>query len=166
VIVADEREALLAAIDRLAPTLAGSGLAELEIEVGDIGVRLARPQPRAAPSPSVLAAATQPAAAAIVPTASPPSAAPAAAPFGAPAPGMRWVTAPLTGVWYTAPSPGARPYVQAGDEIHAGQVIGLIEAMKLFNEIKSDAGGRVTRILADTGTLVKRQQPLLEIDPG
>jgi acetyl-CoA carboxylase biotin carboxyl carrier protein len=79
---------------------------------------------------------------------------------------MRFVTAPLTGVWYPAPSPGARPYVQVGDEIHAGQVIGLIEAMKLFNEIKSDAAGRVTRVLADNGTLVKRQQPLLEIDPG
>jgi acetyl-CoA carboxylase biotin carboxyl carrier protein len=164
--MADERDAILAAVDRLAPTFAGSGLAELEIEVGDIGVRLARPRPRATAAPSVVPAATQPAAGAIMPTAPAPGAAPAAAPFGAPAPGMRWVTAPLTGVWYTAPSPGARPYVQGGDEIHAGQVIGLIEAMKLFNEIKSDVGGRVTRILADTGTLVKRQQPLLEIDPG
>jgi acetyl-CoA carboxylase biotin carboxyl carrier protein len=163
VIVADEREAILAAIDRLAPTLAGSGLAELEFEVGEIGVRLARPRPAA--SPSVGSAETQPAASAVVRAAAPP-ASPVAAPFGAPAPGMRFVTAPLTGVWYQAPSPGARPYVQEGDEIHPGQVIGLIEAMKLFNEIKSDAGGRVARILADTGTLVKRQQPLLEIDPG
>ena len=79
---------------------------------------------------------------------------------------MRFVTAPLTGVWYPAPSPGARPYVTEGDEIHAGQVVGLIEAMKLFNEIKSDVGGRVTRVLVDNGTLVKRQQPLIEIDPG
>jgi acetyl-CoA carboxylase biotin carboxyl carrier protein len=165
VIVVGEREAILAAIDRLAPTLSGSGLAELEIEVGEIGVRLARPRP--ATSPSGGSAASQPAAGPIVPASSPtPLAPPAGAPFGSPAPGMRFVTAPLTGVWYTAPSPGARPYVQAGDEIHAGQVIGLIEAMKLFNEIKSDAGGRVTRILADSGTLVKRQQPLLEIDPG
>jgi biotin carboxyl carrier protein len=78
---------------------------------------------------------------------------------------MRFVTAPLTGVWYSAPSPGARAYLQEGDEIGVGSVIGLIEAMKLFNEIKSDVGGRVTRTLVETGTLVKRQQPLLEVDP-
>jgi biotin carboxyl carrier protein len=78
---------------------------------------------------------------------------------------MRFVSAPLTGVWYSAPSPGARPYVHEGDEIGVGSVIGLIEAMKLFNEIKSDVGGRVTRAMIETGTLVKRQQPLLEVDP-
>ena len=75
------------------------------------------------------------------------------------------VTAPLTGVWYPAPSPGARPYVNEGDEIAAGQVVGLIEAMKLFNEIKSDSSGRITRVLVENGTLVKRKQPLLEVDP-
>jgi acetyl-CoA carboxylase biotin carboxyl carrier protein len=79
---------------------------------------------------------------------------------------MRFVTAPLTGVWYGAPSPGARPYVTEGTEVGAGAVVGLIEAMKLFNEIKSDVAGRVTRVLVDSGTLVKRQQPLLEIDPN
>ncbi|MGZ8476395.1 MAG: acetyl-CoA carboxylase biotin carboxyl carrier protein, partial [Candidatus Limnocylindria bacterium] len=86
-------------------------------------------------------------------------------PFGEPRPGMRFVSAPLTGVWYGAPSPGARPYVNEGDEITAGQVVGLIEAMKLFNEIKSDATGRITRVLVESGTLVKRKQPLLEVDP-
>ncbi len=86
-------------------------------------------------------------------------------PFGEPAPGMRFVGAPLTGVWYGAPSPGARPYVAEGDEINTGQVVGLIEAMKLFNEIKSDVAGTVTRMLVEGGTLVKRKQPLLEIDP-
>ncbi len=85
--------------------------------------------------------------------------------MGRPAPGMRFVVAPLTGVWYSAPSPGARAYVQAEDEIGVGSVIGLIEAMKLFNEIKSDVGGKVTRTLVESGTLVKRQQPLIEVDP-
>ena len=78
---------------------------------------------------------------------------------------MRFITAPLTGVWYSAPSPGARPYLAEGAEVSSGQVVGLIEAMKLFNEIKSDVAGRVIRILVETGTLVKRQQPLLEVDP-
>ncbi len=98
----------------------------------------------------------------------PPAQAPAndgLTPFGEPAPGMRFVAAPLTGVWYAAPSPGARPYVGEGDEINSGQVVGLIEAMKLFNEIKSDAAGTVTRMLVESGTLVKRRQPLLEVDP-
>ena len=62
---------------------------------------------------------------------------------------MRFVSAPLTGIWYPAPSPGARPYVNEGDEVSAGQVIGLIEAMKLFNEIKSDATGRIARVLVE-----------------
>jgi acetyl-CoA carboxylase biotin carboxyl carrier protein len=163
--VADERDAILAAIDRLAPTLAGSGLAELEIEVGEIGVRLARPRPQPVTvTPGVVPTAGP----AATPPASPqaPVPPPAGAAFASPAPGMRFAVAPLTGVWYPAPSPGARPYVQEGDEVHAGQVIGLIEAMKLFNEIKTEVGGRVMRILVDNGTLVKRQQPLLEIDPG
>ncbi|MGH2428426.1 MAG: acetyl-CoA carboxylase biotin carboxyl carrier protein, partial [Candidatus Limnocylindria bacterium] len=109
------------------------------------------------------APAAEPAAAThAVPAPSPPT---GLTPFGEPAPGMRFVPAPLTGVWYAAPSPGARPYVTSGDELAAGQVVGLIEAMKLFNEIKSDVGGVVTRVLVESGTLVKRQQPLLEIDP-
>jgi biotin carboxyl carrier protein len=76
------------------------------------------------------------------------------------------VIAPLTGVFYGAPSPGAAPYVTVGGEVVAGQVIGLIEAMKLFNEIKSDAAGRVVRIHAADGALVRAKQPLIEIQPS
>jgi acetyl-CoA carboxylase biotin carboxyl carrier protein len=137
---------VLAAVDQLAPILVGGPLEELEVESGGLVVRLAKP--RAVPAAPTTAAPGAP-----------------TSPYGDPAPGMRFVTAPLTGVWYTAPSPGARQYVTAGGEIASGQVVGLIEAMKLFNEIKSDIAGTVTRILAETGTLVKRQQPLLEVDP-
>ncbi len=153
----ERRRQILAAVDRLAPTFVESGLDELEVESGELLVRLARPR----------AAAVAPAAAPTPPTGSAPapSGAVPSSPYGEPQPGMRFVTVPLTGVWYSAPSPGARPYVTEGTEIAAGQVIGLVEAMKLFNEIKSDAGGTVTRILVDNGTLVKRQQPVLEIDP-
>jgi acetyl-CoA carboxylase biotin carboxyl carrier protein len=56
--------------------------------------------------------------------------------------------------------------VAVGREVAVGQVIGLIEAMKLFNEIKSDTAGKVTRLLVESGTLVKRQQPVIEIDPS
>lgn len=150
---------ILAAIDRLAPALEASGLEEIEVTIGDIGVRLARPSAVVAALP----ASVQPA----VTEAPPPPIASGdgLTPFGEPSPGMRFVSAPLTGVWYPAPSPGARPYVAEGDEIASGQVVGLIEAMKLFNEIKSDVSGRISRVMVENGTLVKRKQPLLEIDP-
>jgi acetyl-CoA carboxylase biotin carboxyl carrier protein len=141
----DAQDPILAAVDLLAPAFEGAGLDELELSIGDLHVRLARPR-----QPSVAAAAA--------PTES-------LTPYGEPSPGMRFVSAPLTGIWYPSPSPGARPYVNEGDEVAAGQVIGLIEAMKLFNEIKSDVSGRISRVLVENGTLVKRKQPLLEIDP-
>jgi acetyl-CoA carboxylase biotin carboxyl carrier protein len=81
------------------------------------------------------------------------------------APARPSVKAPLTGIWYGSPSPGTAPYVTVGGEVVAGQVIGLIEAMKLFNEIKSDLSGRVARIHAENGKLVKARQPLIEVDP-
>ncbi len=155
--MSDELDPVLRAVDLLTPAFAASGLEELEVESGDLVVRLARPR---AVSESVAPAAAAPAAA---PAAPPPAAGSA---FGEPAPGHRFVTAPLTGVWYAAPSPGARPYMTEGGEVSVGQVVGLIEAMKLFNEIKSDTAGKVTRLLVESGTLVKRQQPVLEVDPS
>lgn len=151
--VRELQDRILAAVDRLAPVLAASPLEELEVESGDLVVRLAKPRIVPVASTGAAQAATAGARSASVSA------------FGDPAPGMRFVTAPLTGVWYTAPSPGARPYLTVGGEVATGQVVGLIEAMKLFNEIKSDVAGTVTRMLAETGTLVKRQQPLLEVDP-
>lgn len=135
------KDPILDAVDALTGPFLDSGLAEMEVEVGGITVRLARPRPLAAPAP----AATP------------------ATPFGEAAPGHRFVTAPLTGVWYPAPSPGARPYLVLEGEVSVGQVVGLIEAMKLFNEIKSDVAGTVSRVMADNGMLVKRQQPLFEV---
>ena len=132
---------ILDAVDALTGPFLDSGLAEMEVEVGGITVRLARPRPPAAPAPPA------------TPT----------TPFGEAAPGHRFITAPLTGVWYPAPSPGARPYLVLEGEVSVGQVVGLIEAMKLFNEIKSDVAGTVSRVMADNGMLVKRQQPLFEV---
>ena len=75
------------------------------------------------------------------------------------------IKAPLTGIFYASPAPGTAPYVQVGGEVAVGQVIGLIEAMKLFNEIKSDLAGRVVRVVPESGALVKAKQPLIEVDP-
>ena len=75
------------------------------------------------------------------------------------------VKAPLTGVFYRGASPQSPPYVQAGSTVSVGQGIGLIEAMKLFNEIRSTAAGRVRRILVESGQFVRAQAPLLEVEP-
>jgi len=159
-VTADAADPVLQAVDALAPAFAASGLDEVEVEAGELSVRLARPRAVAA------AVAPVPAPAPPAETATPIGTPPAPlTPYGEPAAGTRFVSAPLTGVWYTAPSPEARPYVQPGSQVAAGQVIGLIEAMKLFNEIKTDVSGTVTRVLVENGTLVKRQQPVIEIDP-
>ena len=146
---------LLALIDRLEVLLQASELAEIEVEAGGTSVVLRTP------------AAIAPVSAPAVPALG--LAAPAAAPTPAePAddgPRTFAVLAPLTGLFYLSPSPGSDPYVREGSEVHVGQVIGLIEAMKLFNEIKSDAAGRVVRICADDGGLVKAKQPLIELAP-
>jgi len=83
-----------------------------------------------------------------------------------PAHGIHAVSTPLTGVFYRSPSPGADPYVREGDDVSAGQVIGLIEAMKLFNEIKCDVTGVVRRVVAGDGELVKARGTLIEVEPA
>ncbi len=158
---------LLALIDRLGSLLDRSDLSELAVESG--GTRLVLRKP-AAVAPVVMAgggAATSP-----IGEAAPSSATTAGTPPGAPAtaapeaaPGRPSVKAPLTGVWYSSPAPGSAPFVAAGREVAVGQVIGLIEAMKLFNEIKSDLAGRVVRVVPESGALVKAKQPLIEVEP-
>ena len=151
---------LLALIDRLADLLERSDLSELEVEAGETGLVLRKPSavPVAA---GVAAVATGGAGAATTASAGEPQAAgrdPAAQ-------ARPSVKAPLTGIFYASPAPGSAPYVQAGGEIAVGQIIGLIEAMKLFNEIKSDLAGRVVRVIPESGTLVKAKQPLVEVEP-
>ena len=151
---------LLELIDRLEKLLNESELSELEIEAGQTGLVLRKPSAFAdaaapsGPAPSAGADGTR----------APIEDASAARP-GAPVFRGHVVAAPLTGLFYNSPSPGAEPYVHEGGQVNVGQVIGLIEAMKLFNEIKSDKSGRVVRIHAETGALVKAKQALIEIEP-
>ena len=155
---------LLALVDRLSVLLDRSDLLELEVEAGGTGITLRK------------AAALTP-----VPVAPPPSDGPVARPAqAAPAPAAgdaaggsgdatgaarTAVLAPLTGIFYSSPSPDSAPFVEVGREVVVGQVIGLIEAMKLFNEIKSDLAGRVVRVVPENGTLVKAKHPLIEVEP-
>jgi acetyl-CoA carboxylase biotin carboxyl carrier protein len=158
---------LLGLVDRLAAVLEKSDLAELEVASG--GTTIILRSPAAIERPEALAGTPAPIDGAAVPevAAHLPAAGAAPAPAPAPAaPAKPAVKAPLTGIFYGAPSPGATPYVAVGDHVSVGQIIGLIEAMKLFNEIKSDLAGRVVRICADNGALVKARQPLIEVEPA
>jgi acetyl-CoA carboxylase biotin carboxyl carrier protein len=150
---------LLGLIDRLTVLLERSELSELEVRVGATGLVLRKPSALPAAS-AVPGAAAQPAGGEDLQTGSA-----GEAPAEAPPAERPSVKAPLTGFWYASPSPGSAPYVTPGGEVAVGQVIGLIEAMKLFNEIKSDLSGRVVKIHAEDGKLVKAKQPLIEVEP-
>lgn len=73
------------------------------------------------------------------------------------------IDAPIVGMFYAAPSPDAEPYVSVGDHVRKGQVVGIIEAMKLMNEIESDVEGTITEILVENGTAVEYGQPLFAV---
>jgi acetyl-CoA carboxylase biotin carboxyl carrier protein len=150
---------LVALVDRLERLLERSGLAELEVEQAGTTIVLRTP---AALAPAVASLPSVPTTdgAALVPDAVPAGDEPVSRR------GAHAVSAPLTGVFYRSPSPDAEPYVREGGQVNAGQVIGLIEAMKLFNEIKSDVTGTVRRIAAADGDLVKARETLIEVDPA
>src|SRR5579883_1964507 len=75
------------------------------------------------------------------------------------------VPTPITGVYYSSPSPSSPPFVNVGDVIHSGQVIALVEAMKVFNEVQSEVAGRVVALVAKNGDVVQKGSPLLKIEP-
>ncbi|MDQ3406945.1 MAG: hypothetical protein M3472_02150 [Chloroflexota bacterium] len=152
---------LLALIDRFEALLERSDLIELEVEAGPTMLRLAKP--------AALSTASHPVQPALAAAQTPPIRGSAAGSGeGLEEPGSRFhaVVAPLTGIFYTSPSPGAAPYLKEGAHVSVGQVIGLIEAMKLFNEIKSDISGTVRRLAAESGALVKQKQTLIEVEPS
>jgi acetyl-CoA carboxylase biotin carboxyl carrier protein len=167
-----EEAELVELIDRLAVVADGSGLAEIEIAVAGTRVVVRSRAALAASNVVAVSGAAAPAAstATNAPALVPPegSAAPKAA-AAAPTPSSAsaaFVVAPLTGVFYSARTPGDDPLVAVGSIVAVGQPIGLIEAMKLFNEIKSDRAGRVVRVLAENGRLVKAKAPIIEVEPA
>lgn len=152
---ASEITELVALIDRLESLLDRSDLSELELEVGSRTLILR--------TPGALASAP------VVSLTADVVAVPAAPSASEPVPQVaagHAIPAPLTGVFYHSPSPGAEVYVHEGDQVTTGQVIGLIEAMKLFNEIKSDVTGTVHRLVAGDGDLVKAKETLIEVNPA
>lgn len=154
---------LLALVDRLTVLLERSDLAELEVESGSTSVILRKAfaiQPSTVRAAAGTGGDAPSGGATSAPIADGPHPAHTVTPVE-----RKPVVAPLTGIFYGAPSPGSAPYVKVGSEVAVGQVIGLIEAMKLFNEIKSDVAGRVAHIAAENGQLIKAKQPIIEVEP-
>jgi len=142
-------------------------IAEFELERGDVKVKIKRAGEHtivhSAADPRFYAVPPAPAAAPVAP---PPAASPAAAP-AAPAPeeGLHTVKSPIVGTFYEAPSPGAPPFAKVGDVVEVGQVLCIVEAMKLLNEIESDVAGEVVKKLATNGQPIEYGQELFVIRP-
>ena len=137
-----------------------SGIAELEIQEGEERVRITRAlmhsqQPAPMPPPQMLPASLAPAAS---PTA-PSSVEPAASAEGE----GHVVKSPMVGTFYRSASPGAKPFVEVGDPVQQGDVLCIVEAMKLMNEIEADASGTIKAVIAENGQPVEFGQPLFII---
>jgi acetyl-CoA carboxylase biotin carboxyl carrier protein len=147
-------------------------ISEFELERGDVKVRIKRGVETAAPvithavpmaTVSMAAPAAQPGSAPAAPIPQPTST--PAAPAAAAEEELHTVKSPIVGTFYEAPGPGALPFVKPGDQVAAGQVLCIIEAMKLMNEIESDKSGEVVRVLVTNGQPVEYGQPLFAIRP-
>jgi acetyl-CoA carboxylase biotin carboxyl carrier protein len=138
--------------------VAESGIAEIEVTEGEDKVRIVKHAQTvvAAPSP-----ASSPVAAA-APSATAPQTAATPAPGPEPAQGDL-VKSPMVGTFYRSPSPGAKPFVEVGQTVKAGDTLCIIEAMKLLNEIEADVAGEVKEVLVENGQPVEYGQPLFVI---
>ncbi len=149
-------------VKKLIELLEESGIAEIEIREGEESVRISR-MPTGAAAPQYFAA--PPAAVAAIAAAPKP-----VAQEGGPVVHARRkddenvVPAPMVGTYYAASSPTTKPFVAIGDEVKVGQVLCIIEAMKMMNQIESDRAGRVTAIMVKNGDPVEFGQPLFVIE--
>jgi len=144
-------------VKKLIELLEESGISELEISEGEESVRISRHPRMAMQAPM---AAAMPMAAAAPPLATPATAAGEHKPRN----DDSTVTSPMVGTYYSASAPGAKAFVEIGSEIKVGQILCIIEAMKMMNQIESDKAGRVTAILAKNGEPVEFGQPLFIIE--
>jgi len=134
---------------RLGVLLSELGLSEIEVSVGGVRVRLQRGGGSATAPAAHLSPVEHPAAAALEASGS-----------------MTTIEAPMVGTFYRAASPTAEPYVHEGDLVKEGQILCIIEAMKLMNEIESKVAGRVMKIFVENAHGVEYGQPLFLIDPA
>jgi acetyl-CoA carboxylase biotin carboxyl carrier protein len=149
-------------VKKLIELLEESGISELEINEGEESVRISKhPTGSAAPLSYM-----PPPVAAPAPAAAPAAPAEAAAEEGGDdnVPSGHAVTSPMVGTYYSAPSPGAKPFVSVGDSVNEGDTVCIIEAMKILNQIEADASGTVKAVLVDNAQPVEFGQPLIIIE--
>ena len=148
-----DTEDMLEALPALLRELAAAGVEELEVSAGDATLYV-RQRPGAVPlalAPVALSGA---------------SANGASGSDAEEEAGLVAISTPLSGMFYPAPAPDELPYVREGDEVEPGQVVGLVEAMKVFNEIRAETAGVVVRILATAGQMVPAGTPLMKVRPA
>jgi acetyl-CoA carboxylase biotin carboxyl carrier protein len=148
-------------------------IAEFELERGDVKVKIKRAgehtvvhshgEPRFYAVPPAPVPAVELGAVPVVGSA--PSATAPPAPAPAVEEGLHTVKSPIVGTFYEAPSPGAPPFVKVGDAVEVGQVVCIVEAMKLLNEIESDVAGEIVKKLASNGQPIEYGQELFVIRP-
>ncbi|MFP5235323.1 MAG: acetyl-CoA carboxylase biotin carboxyl carrier protein [Acidobacteriota bacterium] len=139
-------------------------IAEFDLDRGDTKIRLKFAQ---AAAPAGIAGIAHvlggvPAPTPGVQAAMPAAAVPAAAPAD-PDAGLHIIKSPIVGTYYGSPSPGAPPFVSPGDRVEKGQVVCIVEAMKLMNEIEADAAGEIVRCLVSNGQPIEFGQPLFSV---
>jgi len=151
-------------IQHLLNFIANSGLDEVNIETENFKLAVKR----SATQVMVQAAPVQAAPAQIAQAAPAPAAVAPAAPAGTPAPASNTITqkSPMIGTFYAASSPDQPPLAKVGDVVKKGQIVCIIEAMKLFNEIECDFDGKIAQILVNNATPVEYDQPLFIIEPA
>lgn len=153
-------------IKELVEFLIEKDVTEFELERGDVKLRVKRGQQvQVVSAPAAVPVAAAPLAAPLIPASVP---SPAAAPAAPAAPkaeeeGLHTVKSPIVGTFYEAPSPGSPAFVKVGDRVNAGQVLCIVEAMKLMNEIESDVAGEIVKVLVNNGQPVEYGQPLFSI---
>ena len=143
----------LTAVQKLMEQFEDSTARELELTDGDFHLRLSKNRAAKA-SPAPVEAMPSPAPAAPAPTSAAPQAAEVA----------QTLKAPLVGTVYLQPNPGAKPYLQVGQQVNAGDVVCVIEAMKMMTEVKSQVAGTVKAVLVEDEQLVEVDQPLFTVE--
>jgi acetyl-CoA carboxylase biotin carboxyl carrier protein len=151
----------LSELRALVEFLKASDVAEFAWSKGEVTLELKFAGP---PPPMIVAQQHVPHVAHVAPSPAPPVAA-ESAPAAAPEEKHHVVKSPIVGTFYESPSPGAAPFVKVGDVVEVGQVLCIVEAMKLMNEIESDAAGEIVERIAATGQPVEYGQPLFSIKP-
>jgi acetyl-CoA carboxylase biotin carboxyl carrier protein len=154
-------------IKELIKLVAESGVSEVEVERGDFKVSIKKVEEKT----TVIQQAAAPVVQTIAHTPAPVNTAPAPVAPAAPSPSAHsqsnliTIKSPMIGTYYKTPSPDKPPFVNIGDEIKVGQVLCIVEAMKLFNEIESEVSGKIVKILVENASPVEYDQPLFLVEP-